>query len=338
MTLPKLSFGYLWDFRNPAQWRRPWAEFYAETLDLIAWTETIGVAGAWIPEHHLADDGYIPTPNLILAAIAARTAKLRIGSAVALAPLYDPVRFAEECAVLDILSGGRLEMALAIGYRRREYEALGAPFGKRGKRFDEFLEIATRLLAGEMVDFTGEHYRVKAAKLAPPAPRRTPLYIGGFADKALDRAIRFGDGYFGDPHSSTKLNAAMIARGLDPATLPVRIPDLYCAVADDPEAALDELAPYYHHVATSYGAWALEDQALGLDTPNSEPMSLDAFKTSGMLRIVTPDEMVESLRKLRERLPVEHYMFMRPPGLPADRFRHYAGILAEKVVPAFDRD
>jgi alkanesulfonate monooxygenase SsuD/methylene tetrahydromethanopterin reductase-like flavin-dependent oxidoreductase (luciferase family) len=335
MSGPKLTFGYLWDFRNPAQWRQPWGPFYAETLDLIAWTESIGIQGAWVPEHHLASDGYIPAPNLILAAIAARTSTIRLGAAVALAPLYDPVRFAEECAVLDILSGGRLEMALAIGYRRREYEAMGAPFTKRGKRFDEFLAIAVPLLAGKTVDFEGEHYRVKGAALSPAPLGKLPLYIGGFADKALDRVILHGDGYFGDPASSKKLAATLTERGIDPASLPVRVPDLYTMIADDPEAAQEELAPYYHHVATTYGAWAVEDNALGMDTPATEPMTLDVFKASGMLRIITPGEAIAQIGKLREQVPVEHYMFMRPPGLPAERFRHYAGVLAEKVIPAF---
>ena len=233
------------------------------------------------------------------------------------------------------MSGGRFETALAIGYRRREYEALGAPFGKRGKRFDEFLAIVTRLLAGETVDFAGEHYRVSGAKLAPPPPRKLPLYIGGFAEKALERAVRFGDGYFGDTHSCERVSAMLTERGADPAALPARVPDLYTVIAEDADAALEELAPYYHHVVTSYGAWALEDQALGLDTPAAEPMDLATFKASGMLRVLTPDAAIASFRKLRARLPVEHIMFMRPPGLPDDRFRAYARVVAEQVAPAF---
>src|SRR3990167_5118163 len=106
----KLSFGYLYDLRNPPQWERPWPQVYAETLDFIEWTETVGFDGAWVPEHHGAPDGYIPSPLVALAAIAARTKRMKIGSGVALAPLYHPVRFAEDCAVLDILANGRLEM------------------------------------------------------------------------------------------------------------------------------------------------------------------------------------------------------------------------------------
>ena len=141
----KLTFGYLYDFRNPAQWHRDPTLLYNEIIDFAAWSEGQGFTGAWVPEHHGAEDGYMPAPNIVLAAIAARTRTLKLGSAVGLAPLYHSVRFAEECAVLDILSGGRLEMALAIGYRRREAEAYGVDFTRRGSRFDEFLTIVRQL-------------------------------------------------------------------------------------------------------------------------------------------------------------------------------------------------
>ena len=243
---PRLTFGYLFDFRNPSEFARPAAELYAETLDLIAWTEGIGFEGAWIPEHHVADDGYMPAPNLILAAIAARTSRIRIGSAVALAPLYDPVRFAEECAVLDILSGGRVEMALAIGYRRREYDAFGLPFGQRGARFDEFLEIVRRLWAGETVDHAGTHFQIRGARLTPPAPRgRIPLFIGGFAEKALERVARHSDGYFGNEAFAAPYAAKLAAVGKDPATMRIRLQYLTTVIAEDPAAAMEELAPYY---------------------------------------------------------------------------------------------
>ena len=70
----KLTFGYLYDFRNPPQWRRNWHELYVEILDFAAWTETVGFDGAWVPEHHGAEDGYCPAPNVLLAALAAGTA------------------------------------------------------------------------------------------------------------------------------------------------------------------------------------------------------------------------------------------------------------------------
>ena len=144
----QLTFGYLYDFRNPTQWHRAWADLYAETLEVIAWSESAGFKGAWLPEHHGAEDGYMPSPMVALAAIAARTKTINIGSAVALAPLYHPVRFAEECAVLDILCNGRLEMAVAIGYRRRETDGFGVDFTKRGARLRRVSSDRPQALGG----------------------------------------------------------------------------------------------------------------------------------------------------------------------------------------------
>ncbi|WP_216895947.1 LLM class flavin-dependent oxidoreductase [Nocardia alni] len=335
----ELSFGYLYDFRNPPQWQRPWAELYAETLDLIAWSETVGFTGAWVPEHHGADDGYIPTPTTVLAAIAARTNSLRLGSAVALAPLYHPVRFAEECAVLDILSDGRLDMALAIGYRQREYAGYGLEFGARGRRFDEFLDIVLALWAGETVTYEGKYFTVRDARIVPPPTRgRVPLYLGGFADRALERTAKYADGYFGNEEFCDLYARKLAANGKDSAQARVRIQGLFTVVAEDPEAAIEELAPYYHHVNNSYGVWLNEDKASGLDAPGLEPMDLAAFKRSGILQILTPGHAIKRFERMREKAPVEHFMMMRPPGLPAERFQQYAQLFADEVIPAFRRD
>lgn len=335
--MTKLTFGYLFDFRNPGQWQQDWHTLYEDTIALAAWTEEAGFDAAWVPEHHMASDGYVTSPLIALAAIAARTKRIRLGSAIALAPLYHPMRFAEDCVALDAISGGRLEMALAIGYRRREYEAFGLDFTKRGARFDEFLEVVTRLWAGETVDFTGQHYTLNGAKLMPPAPRgRIPLHIGGFAPKALERVAKYADGYFGDVGAAAPYVAKLRQAGKDPAAARVLATCLFMVVAEDKAAALDELAPYYLHVNNSYAEFMAEDKAVGMDSPGLAAMDLDAFKASGILEIMTPDEAIARFRAMQEKAPaLEHLMFMRPPGLSAERFKFYAQVVAEKVMPAF---
>lgn len=333
---PKLTFGYLCDFRNPPQWHRPSADLYAEVLDFISWSETVGFEGAWVPEHHGAEDGYMPSPLVALAAIAARTKRIRIGSAIALAPLYHPVRFAEECAVLDILSNGRLEMALAIGYRRRETEAYGVDFSKRGSQFDEFLEIVRKLWAGETVSFEGRHYTISNAAIMPTSPRgQIPLYIGGFAEKALARVAKYADGYFGNENVCGLYADKLREEGKDPAAARIRIQGLFLTVARDPEAAMEELAPYFHHVNNTYGQWLNEDKASGIDDVALKPMSLEAFKTSGILKILTPEQAIDYFRAMQARIPVEHFMMMLPPGLPPAKFMPYAELFANEVIPAF---
>ncbi len=330
-----LSFGYLYDFRNPQTWHRPPADLYAETLEFITWSETVGFQGAWVPEHHVANDGYMPSPLVALSAIAARTKTMRIGSGIALAPLYHPVRFAEDCAVLDAISGGRLAMGLAIGYRKRETAAYGIDFTKRGAIFDEFLEIVTRLWAGETVNFAGKHFAIESAFIQPrPASGRIPLYIGGFAPKALERVARYGTGYFGNEEFVAPYKEALIAQGKDPAKARVWIQSLFTVVADDPEAAMEELAHHFLHANNSYGAWLNEDKASGIDGL-LKPMSLDDFKASGTLQILTPGEAIAHFKAMQSRIPVEHVMFMLPPGIPPMQFAKYADVFAKKVIPAF---
>lgn len=334
----KMTFGYLYDFRNPVQWRRSWPELYAEILDFIVWTEGLGFTGAWVPEHHGAEDGYMPAPSVALAAIAARTKTLKLGSAISLAPLYHPVRFAEECAVLDILSNGRLEMAIAIGYRRREAEAYGVDFSKRGSRTDEFLEIVRRLWTGETFSYDGKHFTLKNASIVPaPVQGRIPLYIGGFTDKALERTAKYGDGYFGNMEICDLYAEKLRVAGKDPASGRVRIQGLFVVVAHDPEQAMHELAPYFHHVNNSYGQWLNEDRAATgfADQALLKPMSLQDFKTSGILNILTPNQAIEMFNKMLAKAPVEHFMMMLPPGLPTAKFAPYAEVFAKEVIPAF---
>lgn len=334
----KLSFGYLYDFRNPPQWRRPWAELYTEILDFIAWTESLGFGGAWVPEHHAADDGYMPSPLVALAAIAARTKTLKLGSAIALAPLYHPVRFAEECAVLDHLCNGRLEMAIAIGYRKREAEGYGVDFSKRGSRTDEFLEIVTKLWAGQSVTYAGKHFALNNAVIVPtPSSGRIPLYVGGFTDKALERTAKYGDGYFGNMEICDLYAEKLRAAGKDPRSGRVRIQGLFTVVARDPAKAMDELAPYFHHVNNTYGQWLNEDrEATGMGEQTLlKPMTLDEFKASRILSILTPAQAIELFNAMLSKAPVEHFMMMLPPGLPPAKFKPYAETFAAEVMPAF---
>ncbi|MBI3801929.1 MAG: LLM class flavin-dependent oxidoreductase, partial [Deltaproteobacteria bacterium] len=113
---PKLSFGLWYAFRNPPQWRRSYQDIYAEIIDQIVWAEGIGYDDIWLTEHHFADDGHAPSPLPQAAAIAVKTKKIRIGTGVLLLPLYHPVRVAEDGATIDILSGGRFELGVGVGY------------------------------------------------------------------------------------------------------------------------------------------------------------------------------------------------------------------------------
>ena len=111
----KLKFGLWYSLHNPPAWHRPDHEIYAETLDQIAWAETIGYDDVWLTEHHFCEDGHAPSILPLAAAVAVRTKTIRIGTAVLLLPLHDAVRVAEDGATSDILSNGRFELGVGIG-------------------------------------------------------------------------------------------------------------------------------------------------------------------------------------------------------------------------------
>jgi len=270
-----------------------------------------------------------------LAAIATRTSKIRLGTGIALAPLHHPVRFAEDAALLDILSNARLDIQLAIGYRNRETAMYGVEFKKRGRMFNEFLEIVTRLWSGETVSFQGEFYNIHDAKIMPPPLGRIPLYIGGFAEKALERVVKYGDGYFGDPRISDVYKDKLRAAGKDPESARIRIPSLFTAVAQNPAEAIDELAPYFHHVNNSYAEWNHEDKTADQDGPELSLMSLEEYKASRALDIITPGEAIDKFKRMQSRIPLEHVMMALPAGMPPEKFKKYAKVFAEEVIPAF---
>ena len=156
-------------------------------------------------------------------------------------------------------------------------------------------------------------------------------------DKALQRIARYGDGYFGNLDVVEQYLDKLRAQGKDPAAARIRIQGLFVVVAQDPERALDELAPYFHHVNNTYGQWLNEDRAsTGFgEGALLKPMTLEAFKASGILSVLTPAQAIEMLNRMRAKAPVEHFMMMLPPGLPPARFMHYAEVFAREVMPAF---
>src|SRR5581483_883850 len=245
----RLSFGLWYDFRNPAPWRRTDKEIYDAIIDQIAWAETIGYDDVWLTEHHFVDDGHAPSPLIQAAAIAVRTKKIRIGTSVLLLPLYDPVRVAEDGATIDLMSGGRFELGIGVGYRAEEFAGLGIPMGERGGRANEGLEIIRRLWEGETVTFHGRHFQITNARRSPlPLQKpRPPLWVGGFAKAAARRAARLADGYIGTGDLSSVYRMycdELRAAGKDATRARVAGGHFWLVVANDPDKTWAEMAPH----------------------------------------------------------------------------------------------
>jgi alkanesulfonate monooxygenase SsuD/methylene tetrahydromethanopterin reductase-like flavin-dependent oxidoreductase (luciferase family) len=331
MSAP-VRFGYGFDFRNPGAWHRPWPDLYAEHLDFIAWTERLGFQSVWLAEHHGIEDGYLPSPLMIGAAIAARTEKLRISTGVALAPFYHPVRLAEDMAVLDILSNGRAELALGIGYLRAEAEAYGFDRRRRGTISDELLQIVRRLWRGESVSFDGEHFRLEGARIAPLPLQQPgiPLFVGAVGRPGLRRAALHGDGYIGPiahyPGYVEELRAC--GRGEKPARY-VAMDDMWLVVSEDPERTFHEVAPHAYYQINTYAEWAA-DRDWGFPR-----MDFETFQRSGMLKVLTPEQAIALIRAKLEAAPLEAFCMQAPAGFPLARLAEHAELFAKRVLPAF---
>lgn len=328
-----LRFGYLLDFRNPAPWPRRWEEIYAESLDFIAWCESIGFEIAWLPEHHGIEDGFLSSPLMIGAAVATRTKQLRISTGVALAPLYHPVRLAEDVAALDLLSAGRAELAVGLGYLKSETDAFGIDFKSRGRRTDELLQVVTRLWDGETVTFNGEFFNLDKARISPlPVQKpRIPILIGGLSRPGIRRAARYGDGFFGavENYAAYREELSAAGKARDSARFDLAS-DMWLLVADDPDQAFEETAPHYYYQINTYAKWHAET-SWGM-----QPMDFETFKKSGAVRVLTPEAAIDFLRGRQGAAPtMESFCMAVPPGLPLPKFAKYAELFAKRVIPAF---
>jgi len=128
---PAVQVGAYFDLRNPMRWRREPVELYRGFLELCEEVEHVGLDSVWVTEHHGFDDDYLPSPLTLLAAVAARTTRVRLGTGIVVAPLHAAAEIAEQAAVVDLLSGGRLDLGIGAGYRPPEFELYGADMSKR---------------------------------------------------------------------------------------------------------------------------------------------------------------------------------------------------------------
>jgi probable F420-dependent oxidoreductase len=334
----KIRFGLWYDFRNPPQWRQSPDRLYGEILDQIAWGENNGFDDVWLSEHHFIEDGYLPSILPIAAAIAARTKRIRIASGVILMPFHNPVRLAEDIAVVDVISGGRLELGLGVGYKLEEFKSFGVPFNERGARTNEAIGIVRRLLDGETVTVKSKFFDFNNIKITPEPIQRPhpPIWIGGFTEAALRRAVRYGDG-FTVPDANRDVYDRYIAE-LKKENQPVDNVRFasgfsWLVVSNDPEKTFDEAADHIIYQANNYTEWLSK---AGLMPNPVYFRDRKELRKSGTLKVVQPDAAITIIREYVSKVPMTHYYsWTLPPGLPPRWAQAHLELFASKVIPAF---
>jgi probable F420-dependent oxidoreductase len=188
-----MKFGIGHDFRNLNPSKRTFAQLYAQSLERIVLAEELGYDYVFLSEHHLTADGHAPSLFPILGAIAARTSRIRLGTYVFLLPLHHPLAVAEDVTVVDLLSDGRMELGVGLGYRAEEFAAFGVDRAARGSLMDESCDILIRAWTEDGWSHHGRHFQLRDITMFPK-PVQTPhppLWISARNERAARRAARF---------------------------------------------------------------------------------------------------------------------------------------------------
>src|SRR5438477_496419 len=236
---PSLRVGTVYDFRNTPESGMDMPSLYAAIIDQIVMLDGLGLDLVWFTEHHFLDDGYLPSWVPMAGAIAARTKHVRLSSDVCLLPFNHPVRLAEDLAVLDNISNGRIEIGVGMGYAPHEFRGFGLPVPRRVSLTDEGIEVLRHCFTGEKFSFHGKRYDFDDVVIRPRyvQPGGPPLWIAAMSEAGAQRAARNDSNFLPQGARSMVLDpwrATLQASGRNPDNYRVGI-IRSCLVTDDAE-------------------------------------------------------------------------------------------------------
>ena len=325
-----------WDKRNHAQ-------LYADTIELAQLAERVGFDSFWLAEHHGASDGYIPALLPFLSAVASKTERLEIGTAVMLAPFHDPLRVAEDTAVLDNISGGRLNLGLGLGWVPEEYRMFGVPTKGRGRRLEEFVEVLRLAWTGERFTYKGRMLSYEDVLIRPAPAHKIPIWLGGGTTPALERAARLADGHF-PPSTGSPADGVQRAKEMLETRERLGVSGPYrsgmfspIGIGADPNEGWSRIRDGLLHVRGAYALWG--QGKLEVSHARDEAAQWEDAVRSGTI-VGTPEQIVEALAPhLREMdsLGLEDAFFsaiLAPPGTPFDVAAESIEAFGTKIIPA----
>ncbi|MCB1614930.1 MAG: LLM class flavin-dependent oxidoreductase [Pseudomonadales bacterium] len=289
------------------------ARRYQAALDMCEFVEEQGFSIINFEEHHCAANGWLPSPLIMAGMALARTRKVNVSVTALLVTLYDPVRLAEDIAVLDLASNGRFSFVAGQGYRPEEYHAVNKHWEDRGKLTDEVIDTLLKAWSGKPFDYHGNTVRITPVPKSQPHPF---FFLGGMSKAAAKRAARFGVPFY-PPLAMPELEALYYSElkkhGKKGFVYSPGAGNAMLFIDDNPEAAWQELGPYFLNESLEYANWKQE----GVPRPSEDAgSSIEALKASGRYRILTPQQCLQHFKENPDTSAVVHPL---AGGIPVER-------------------
>jgi alkanesulfonate monooxygenase SsuD/methylene tetrahydromethanopterin reductase-like flavin-dependent oxidoreductase (luciferase family) len=323
-----MNVGIYFDMRNPPEWAVDSSRLYGFTLEMCEEAEHLGCHSIWLSEHHRFDDGYLPQPLTMAAAVAARTRSPRIGTAIVVAPLHHPAELAEQAAIVDLLSAGRLELGLGAGYRVPEFELYDAELARRYQETDGRAREIRRLWDERVVT-------------PVPHQERLPIWMGYQGPKGARRAGLLGENLLSiDPRLESPYRQGLAEGGFDEAQARMA-GGVQGWATEDPEADWPVVARHLAHQVDSYRRHMVE----GTDQPRPRPIDPDRLRQhdfGGVLSYFvygTPEEVSARLRGYVGDAPIETVFFWASlSGMAEDLVARHVNTICTGLAPLLAED
>lgn len=282
------------DMRSAPQCKETHSERYRTTLEMAEWGDRNSVDVIGLSEHHDTADGFLSAPLQLAGMMVARTKRVRISVSALLVPLHDPLRLAEDIALLDLIAEGRFSATCGLGYRKSEYACFGVEWDRRGKVFDEKLDVLVSALKGDVVHYNGCTTELNPRPLSPV---HMLLNMGGNSKVAARRAARLGlffcpaidDPVLEEAYSAAcheyKFNSGFVISPRAPSTT---------FLSEDPVQCWKEIGDYLMYDATAYGAWHHPNRRAYAESFAS---NIEELKIEGKYRVLTPEQAIQTVQE-----------------------------------------
>ncbi|WP_018179485.1 LLM class flavin-dependent oxidoreductase [Jongsikchunia kroppenstedtii] len=326
-----MNFAVLrFNFASPGGDPRKQGELLSAALEMAEWAESRGVLAVSIDEHHATGHGWSCNPIMTAGMFLARTKTMIASVDCALGPLWNSVRLAEDIALADAVSSGRLHTTLGLGYRPIEYDALGVDFARRGQLMDQTLETVLRVWSGDAVA-EPDRTPICSGTRSSPHP---PLYVGGGVRATARRAVRFRlplNIPAHRPDLADYYRQLCAEAGVRPIVImPPKVNRGMIYLHEDPDEAWARYGEHILWEAVTYGAWSGDRVRSVMHLPGVR--TIDEVRESGIYRFLTPEQLVDEVRADPAYGAIALHGLVG--GMPIDAAWESLQLLTDKVLPA----